>query len=353
MTGCDVLILGAGPAGCAAAIGAAKAGLATTLLHRPVRGRAWPGESLPSGMAGFMRAVFGGGILQEGFHQQAMGTRSAWGSTDLVETDVMANPLGEAWLLNRSRFDADARKAAEAAGVTILETGRIAVLERDGTAWRLTADHGVAHHAGLVIDATGRSRALLRKLGIGKQTCDRQIAILATYPDDGDRYSGTTVEAVAEGWWYTTPLPGGLRVLAYLTDDDLWRGSGKDWLALLGETIHMKSCAGRHALSAKPAAHPAQAAISDHLYGEGWLAVGDAAACFDPLSSQGIATAVIMATRAVEAIMAPAPDRALQLWSDAYRLVKAEHDDLRVHYARSEGRWPQSSFWNRRRFAAH
>ncbi len=349
MTGCDVLVIGAGPAGCAAAIAAAKAGLATRLLHRPTRPRIWLGESLPPGMPSFIRGVFGEEVLSEPAHREAMGTRSVWGSPDLVETDVIANPSGEAWILDRPRFEADARMAARTAGAGLIKAGRIRTLGREGASWRLETDDGAAHSAGFLIDATGRSRALLRRLGVGQQLADRQIALVATCCDDGDSYSGTTVEAVSEGWWYTTPLPNGLRVIAYLTDEDIWRGGARDWRALLHETLHMKHCAGGNALAATPAAYPAEATISECLHGDGWLAAGDAAACFDPLSSQGIATAVIMATRASDALAAPSRSVALGLWSDAYRLVKAEHDDLRIHYARSETRWPHSTFWNRRR----
>jgi hypothetical protein len=31
----------------------------------------------------------------------------------------------------------------------------------------------------------------------------------------------TAVEAVEDGWWYTAPVPGGRRVLAFLTNADL------------------------------------------------------------------------------------------------------------------------------------
>ena len=99
--------------------------------------------------------------------------------------------------------------------------------------------------------------------------------------DDGDAYSGTTVESVREGWWYTTPLPGGRRVVAYLTDEDLWRKGARDWHALLAETRHIAGCAGKSAMSAEPRPFPADTARARQYDGDGWLAVGDAAAAFE------------------------------------------------------------------------
>ena len=33
--------------------------------------------------------------------------------------------------------------------------------------------------------------------------------------------AAATITATADGWWYTAPLPGGRRMLAFLTDADL------------------------------------------------------------------------------------------------------------------------------------
>jgi flavin-dependent dehydrogenase len=319
------------------------------LLDRASPSRHWAGESLPPGMTKLMRAVFGEEILSEDLHRTAFGTRSVWGSAELVETDFLLNPLGGGWLLDRARFDNDAKRAAAAAGVAILEVRRLRSLMREASVWHVDVGDGAFLSAGFVVDATGRSAALLRKLGVGRIVADRQIAILATSADDGDDYSGTTVEAVRDGWWYTTPLPGARRVLAYLTDADLWRGGPRDRCALLDETHHIRRIAGPGAMTARTRVCPAGTAWAARISGEGWLAVGDAAASFDPLSSQGLATAVLMGSRAGDAIARSDPERAIEAWVEVDAMLVAEHADLRTHYARQETRWPESSFWRRRR----
>jgi flavin-dependent dehydrogenase len=101
-------------------------------------------------------------------------------------------------------------------------------------------------------------------------------------------------------------------------------------------------------LSARPGAYPAETAEAEHLAGENWLAVGDAAMSFDPLSSQGLASAILMGAKAGEAIAGPNRDGAIAAWAEDYRMLFAEHADLRTYYARLERRWPHAVFWRRR-----
>lgn len=349
MTAFDVLVAGAGPAGCATAIRATQGGLSTVLLDKARPVRTWAGESLPPGMGKLMRSVLGAEILSDAHHRPAIGTRSVWGSTELVETDFLTNPLGNGWLLDRAHFDEAAKRAAVSAGVAIAPVHHIGPLSREASAWHLDVGGGTRLSARFLVDATGRSGALLRRLKVGRISSDRQIAILALCPDDGDAYCGTTVEAVREGWWYTTPLPDGRRVLAYLTDEDLWRHGERNWRALLGQTSHVGRCAGRNAMSATPRAYPAGTAHAARLAGNGWIATGDAAATFDPLSSQGLASAVLMGARAGDALANLERKMAIEAWVEAYSMLVAEHADLRCHYARLETRWPDSDFWRRRR----
>ena len=101
-------------------------------------------------------------------------------------------------------------------------------------------------------------------------------------------------------------------------------------------------------MTARTRAYPAGTAQAARLSGEGWLAVGDAAASFDPLSSQGLASAVLMGSRAGGAIAHSDRERAIEAWVEANAMLVAEHADLRTHYALLETRWPSRSFWRRR-----
>ncbi|MEP9349407.1 tryptophan 7-halogenase [Xanthobacter sp. KR7-225] len=348
MSACDLLVAGAGPAGAAAAVTAARRGLDVILVHDPRPGLVWAGESLPPGMADLAAAVFAPAVIEG--HLPAYGTRAAWGGEALVATDFLANPQGGGLLLDRARFDAAARTAAVAAGARLVE-GRAGAISGAAGAWRLALADGRAIAARFVIDAAGRAAPVARQLGAGRAARDRQVAVVAAFADAGDPFQGTSVEAVEDGWWYTTPLPGRRRVLAFLTDADLWQARAGNWTARLAQTRHMARCAGPAAAAARPRACPAETASARTLHGPGWLAAGDAAMTFDPLSSQGIAAAVLMGSRAGAAAagaLGAGTAPALAEWVEDYRTLEAETADLRTFYARLERRWPDAPFWARR-----
>ena len=84
--------------------------------------------------------------------------------------------------------------------------------------------------------------------------------------------------------------------------------------------------------------------------GTRWLAVGDAALAFDPLSSQGICRSLesgLLGARAIAAAL-DGHDSALLDWSFQNRQRFASHVQTRQAYYRLERRWPDSEFWRRR-----
>ena len=123
----------------------------------------------------------------------------------------------------------------------------------------------------------------------------------------------TAVESEPNGWWYTARVPSGERVVAFLTDADLVDPaavvSAAGFAARLGATQYVRELlvAHRYEPVGPPRAAGAQTARLDRVGGVGWAAVGDAAISLDPLSSQGILTALFTGLRAGLAI-----DRALE-----------------------------------------
>ena len=83
----------------------------------------------------------------------------------------------------------------------------------------------------------------------------------------------------------------------------------------------------------------------DRMAGPGWAATGDAAAAFDPLSSQGIVTALVMGREAGRLAAGSQPRRNT---SAQYASLLEEHLALREAYYGLERRWADSDFWRRR-----
>jgi flavin-dependent dehydrogenase len=84
--------------------------------------------------------------------------------------------------------------------------------------------------------------------------------------------------------------------------------------------------------------------------GHGWLAVGDAAMAFDPLSSQGLLQALASGIRAGETAVRHLAGESTAVGEYALKTAEIFGEYKRLHavYYGREGRWPQSIFWQRR-----
>ncbi|NDG88880.1 MAG: hypothetical protein EBY15_13190 [Gammaproteobacteria bacterium] len=350
-----MLIVGGGPSGCAAAMSLLREGFDVALMTRRPAHRLWAGESLPPGTGELINSIFGEAILDAPHHVKAYGTRSCWGSDDWVETDFLANPLGHGWILDRSVFDHDLRQEVLAAGGRLIQDQSIRSLRRHLLSWDVTTTSRAKIRCRWIVDATGRSGSVLRRLGIKRTALDRQTAFIGVLEGQNGTYQGTSIEAVSEGWWYSTPLPHGKTVVALITDRGLVKASGPKealWRSKLEATIHIKPSLQSYQKDLIAGWYPAETSYRSHLFGLGWAAAGDAAIAFDPLSSQGISTAILMGARLGKALADGLHEQdhaSLDAWQRDYYLLLHEHEALRAYYWHAESRWPEYPFWKSRR----
>lgn len=347
--GFDIAVVGAGPAGCAAALTAHRAGLRVLLLGDDRARTSWAGESLPPGAGDLIEALFGPAWLDG--QVRAHGTQSVWGSPDLVPTEFLAHPLGDGWHLDRSRFDRALLDAVVAAGVTV-ERARVTGIEHCRAHWSVKAGAG-SHRARWVVDASGRGGAVVGRLNVRRRSFDEQVAVVAVVPQPSGALAVTSVEAVEYGWWYATPLPRRRMVVGLLTDRDLLPAPVQRvdwWNAGLTATTLIRDVAGRPDRVVRPRVYPAETSVRDRLHQGGWACAGDAAVSWDPLSSQGLVTGILMGSRLGAALAEADPKGpALEAWEHDYRMLLEEHLGLRRHYWALETRWPRARYWSRRR----
>jgi flavin-dependent dehydrogenase len=163
------------------------------------------------------------------------------------------------------------------------------------------------------------------------------------------------IEACAEGWWYSARLPDGWVAAALMSDGDIVSakklGQPENWLRCLQQTDQTRArLAPLDFTGEKLRVYPAQSCRLSALSGAGWLAVGDAACAFDPLSGQGIYKALRSGQAAGETIAAFLEGDNLALPEYEARVIKQfDHYLLaRQTYYALEKRWPESLFWQRR-----
>ncbi|POZ50752.1 NAD(P)/FAD-dependent oxidoreductase [Methylovulum psychrotolerans] len=357
----DAVIVGAGPAGAATALTLAKAG--QRVLLADAASKAFRiGEGLPPSARSLLREL---GVLENFLadgHRLSHGSLSAWGSAQLHCQDFFRHLQGQGYQLDRRRFEQLLWVAVCAAGAELRQDTRIEVLAHPpGQDFALNA-----HQSGLtvplqcrwLVDAGGRRSRIARGQGSTRHAADRLAAFYSVLQttEAGDYDGRTWLEATPAGWWYSALLPTGGRLVAYLTDLDL--ADKRQLLSVAGFTGHLAQtrhlsalCAQhRYAVCTKPQGVDASSGRLDQFIGRQWLAVGDAALSFDPLSSQGIANALYTGIQAGQAITAAlngnpqAPVAYARHLGDIYQAYLQN----RHYYYGLENRWAELPFWRRR-----
>jgi flavin-dependent dehydrogenase len=186
---------------------------------------------------------------------------------------------------------------------------------------------------------------LARRLGAHRHRDDRLVAVYGVL-SAADRDSRTLIEAVPGGWWYAALIPGGRRVVAFLTDADLLAAELR---TPAGFAAAARLGAGG-TLVAGPFTAPAFGSRLDPCCGDDWLAAGDAALAFDPISSQGILSALfggLTAGRAADARLRGDRD-ALPAYAQRLATIRAAYERNHAQAYALERRFTEHAFWARR-----
>lgn len=351
----SVLVVGDGPAALATAIELRTAGIGVRLAGRARGGPSRPGESLAPQARRLLQRLGVWNDFVRDEHLPCHANRSSWGPGPLRHVDFLTHPMGHAFHVDRERFDARLRERARALGVRDDLDPRQLRIDRAGSGWRC-AHAGDIFGAHFVVDASGRASWFARRHGAMRLHEDRQVALLAW--GDGQHWPGDTmclVESTELGWWYSAPTPRGRWAVAFFTDADLqlraWR-TGRGWLALLDQSqaTRLRLAAQGFVPRASATVVAANSARLDRFVGDGWLAVGDAAMSYDPLSSHGLTVALQSGIDAAAAIAAHlgGDTRAMAAYGLRLDQAFAAYASERQALYRSETRFAGHTYWRRR-----
>lgn len=356
----DVAIVGGGPGGSSTALSLRT--IAPELSVAVIEASAYEnpriGEALPPIARSILETLSVWQSFQDQNHREVYGTTSIWGGAVLLDNDFIYMTAGAGWHLDRAQFDRMLAEQAEARGATFIPRQRVAELRRTADEWELTLKTGKRISARFIVDATGGAAAMARRLG-GRLLASDHLIGMHGFFEGGAGDPRSLVEAFDNGWWYTAGLTGGSRVAVCMTDADLARrmrlNRKNEWLRCLSAAPMVKRVLAGASLQGQLRVRSARTQHLESAVGEGWLAVGDSASRFDPLSSQGIVKAMrsgIFASYAIKDLLVKNDLVGLRRY-DRFLVNEFEsYLSVRQKYYAREQRWPASEFWARRTAAS-
>ncbi len=328
----DLVVVGAGPAGAAAAIVCAEAGLRVALLERGPLPRERRGETLHPGVdaplreLGVLERVHDAGFVRhEGVHVQWDGPArfDAYGGDD--------DGPWRGYQAPRAQFDALLVDRARELGVDVREQVRAISPELIDARVRGVRSSAGFIPARFVVDAAGSGHWLARRVGF--EFHERSPMLIARYGYAAgrcpERDEAPAIVAGADGWTWTARVADGLYAWTRLGLADVPAESG-----LPAEFAGLKSRGRKRSsdVSWRMVVRPA---------GPGYALAGDAAAVLDPASSHGVLRALLSgmhAGRLARAALAGGDEPRLDEQYTRFVAQWFAHDaeQLRALYARLE-----------------
>lgn len=340
----DILVLGGGPAGAAAAIGLARVGHRVAVVASPRPFDACEGFSERT-VEGLRRAGCAAAVARLG--DPAL-RQAAWNGIT-----VEAN---RETLVDRHAFDAALAEDMAAAGVSVVAGRAGAVTERAGgwhVAVRCSDGASAELSAGFLIEARGRAAPAA---GARRHAGPATTAVLRCFQGP-PAAPGSAVVPFAAGWAWMARLADGRRYVQFAVSSEAVpnrAGLAAYFDALLDELPEAAAwrdgaqAAGPVAArSAGPVLHPAPV-------GPRRLRIGDAALAVDPLSGNGLFQALstgLMTVAVVNTLLRRPEDASLaaSFYEERTRESFWRFARLGRDFYRQESRWAEAPFWAERR----
>ena len=329
MSSSDVVVLGAGAAGAAAAFHLSAAGHRVTVLEKDGGIVSQPSRIKPcgGGMAASVQQWFPFD-LSPAVDEVIARVEFSW----CLEDPVIAELPGSApfWIVRRERLDALLLAQAQDHGAELQSGFTVTDVQNHGGRWQIQAADGRCHEASAVVLADGSGSPWPERLGLGPTNLHCATTTSVRLEGRGALRPGSArfeFGLVHHGFAWAFPMGDGVNVgvgtfigrsdadsdavLSALLPD---LGFATD--AGLRQQAKLRVWNGHHA-----------------LHGPGVVAVGDAASLCDPFLAEGLRPALMSGCEAA---------------SSLDRWLRGEQRDLAPYSQAMRERWGDSMAWGRR-----
>jgi len=323
----DVVIIGAGPAGSAAATYLARQGLRVMLFEREAFPRFRIGESLlPLNLPILEELGLRDEMEKRFIRKYAANFSDRWGARQsrypFARAINKAHPY--AYQVERAEFDTMLLENARRAGAQIYQPWAVREMLFDGEravgvkAEAADGSQSLIVHCAMVVDASGRSAFLGARLGFKRDIdFDSRSAFYAHYEgvarEEGERGGDINVVSFPHGWFWMIPFKNGNTSVGMVVTEEYLRQRGRIAAEAGAHDGSNEAVAGRteaaneafllHTIESTPFVAermknarqclPVRSIANfsyrmEHYAGPGYVMLGDAGAFLDPVFSSGV-----------------------------------------------------------------
>ena len=354
-----VIIIGGGPAGIAAGLTLNSRNVSTVIVEANQDINKKLGECIPPNAYPLFQKIGLDALLTNEKHHIYYGNKSAWGNNLLQEKIFLFEKHHKGILLNRDFFENQMRDVSKQNQMNWLMGYTLHTIEKEETITRVvlkSKTDTITLFCSYIIDATGRKASVCRKIGIEKKELDQLASLNFKYKIKKPIPFFVYTASFEKGWIYVSPSEEDSVTVMIFTDLDLIpsKNEEKDFIldiinnSQLAEEVFQSTLIYEDIYDLKT--RVANTTYLDKPFGENWVAIGDAAYSFDPLSSYGITSALAAGYYGGHALAntilkeEEALDVYQYIMENAFNNYKIQ---LQEQYT-LENRWINSIFWKRR-----
>lgn len=356
----DVIIVGKGISGLILSILLKEKGIDHVVLDRVEKRKVMTlPETVPPSALVLLESL---NLLElfEKSSSKTFGYHSLWGSDRITDNNFFFhNPYKYGLKLNKQALLKDLEEIVSDNVVQfndLMEINRSA----ENVSIKIKSNNAVRTiNSRVIVDATGRNRNVLKHLGIASEHYDNLVALSCLVPriKHPKLTHSVFVESFENGWGIVSSLNdeiNGMTIFTQQRNPILPQlKSYRHWKEALTKTKILKDFLSDE-LDRKVVGGDANSSRASIIAGSNWLAIGDAAISFDPLSSHGISNAIYCAneaSKAIESHLENGSDNQFKNYEDTLTQIFSEYLKHKTKLYGTERRWKESSFWNDNAFA--